>query len=122
MANETTVLISNITTEATDSSFTYSDKAKGAGYHKKGDGVHTAVYDVNSFSGTIKFQGSLADYPGDTDWFDIDNTELGGDSTIFDGDGLGQYITSRTFTGKFVWIRAAYNLQNGIINSIRFFH
>ena len=115
MANETTVLVSNITTEAVDSTFTYSDKAKGAGYHKKGDGVHTAVYDVNAFVGTIKLQGSLADYPGDSDWFDIDGTEVGGDSSA-------AYAESRTFTGKFVWIRAAYNLQNGTINSLRFYH
>lgn len=114
MSNENIVLLSNISTESTDSSFAYSDKNKGAGYNKNGDGVHTVVYTVDSFVGTIKMQGTLELYPGENDWVDITGTELGGDSSVFSAS------QSRTFVGKFLWIRAAYNLQNGIITQIRY--
>ena len=115
MSVESITLIENITTESPDSTFSYGDKKKGAGYHKNNDGVHTAVYQFDDFVGTVRIQGTLELYPGDDDWFDIDGTELGGDSTIFADDTY-----SNTFTGKFVWIRAAYNLQNGTITEIRY--
>lgn len=114
MSNENIVLLSNVSTESVDSSFAYSDKNKGAGYNKNGDGVHTVVYTVDSFVGTIKMQGTLELYPGENDWIDIAGTELGGDSSVF------SVSQSRTFIGKFLWIRAAYNLQNGIITQIRY--
>ncbi len=117
MSTESITLLSNISQEAApgDSSFTYSGKQKGAGYHKYNDGVHTVVYDLDQFVGTVKIQATLALYPGDSDWFDVENTELGGDSTV-----INNAATSYTFTGKFVWIRAAYNLQNGTITEIRY--
>ena len=118
MSKESISLLSNISQETApgDSSFQYSDKQKGAGYHKYNDGVHTAVYQVDSFIGTIKIQATLALYPGDNDWFDIIGTEVG-----FGSDSSAWTATnSVTFTGKFVWIRAAYNLQNGTIEEIRY--
>jgi hypothetical protein len=118
MSKESISLLSNISQEIApgDSSFQYSDKQKGAGYHKYNDGVHTAVYQVDSFIGTIKIQATLALYPGDNDWFDITGTEVG-----FGSDSSAWTATnSVTFTGKFVWIRAAYNLQNGTITEIRY--
>lgn len=119
MSTESITLLSNISQEATpgDSSFVYSGKQKGAGYHKYNDGVHTVVYNFNTFVGTVKIQGTLELYPGDSDWFDVDGTEVGGDSTV-----INSSATSYTFTGKFVWIRAAYNLQNGTITEIRYNH
>jgi hypothetical protein len=116
MANETTVLVSNITSEAVDSAFVYSDKAKGAGYHKFNDSLHTYNYVVDSFVGTIKLQGTLELFPGDDDWVDIDTTVKNGhnDSSIFQSGAI-----SGNFTGRFVWIRAGYNLENGTITSIR---
>ena len=120
MSTESITLLSNVSQEATpgDSSFVYSGKQKGAGYHKYNDGVHTAVYQVDSFIGTIKIQATLSLYPGDDDWFDVDGTEigLGSDSSAW------TTTNSVTFTGKFVWIRAAYNLQNGTITEIRYNH
>lgn len=116
MSTESITLLSNISTEAADSSFLYGDKKKGAGYHRNDDGVHTVVYQLDNFAGTIKVQGTLELYPGDTDWFDITGTEIGGDSSTFSA------TNSRNFTGKFVWIRAAYNLQNGTITEIRYNH
>ena len=114
MTTENHILVSNVATEAQDSSFAYSDKNKGAGYNKNGDGVHTVVYSLDSFVGTIKMQGTLELYPGEADWIDIAGTELGGDSSVFNAS------QSRTFVGKFLWIRAAYNLQNGTITQIRY--
>jgi hypothetical protein len=114
MSVENYILISNISAESVDSSFTYSDKNKGAGYNKNNDGMHTVVYSVTDFVGTIKMQATLELYPGEDDWVDIAGTELGGDSSVFSTS------QSRTFTGKFLWIRAAYNLQNGIIDQIRY--
>jgi hypothetical protein len=115
MTVETITLLENITTEASDSTYSYGDKQKGAGYHKNNDGAHTAVYQFNNFIGTVKLQGTLESYPGDNDWFDISGTEIGGDSTQIFEDAY-----SRTFYGKFVWVRAAYNLQNGTITEIRY--
>lgn len=117
MSTESITLLSNISQEAApgDSTFVYSGKQKGAGYHKYNDGVHTVVYNFNQFVGTVKIQATLALYPGDNDWFDVAGTEVGGDSTV-----INSSATSYTFTGKFVWIRAAYNLQNGTITEIRY--
>ncbi len=119
MSTESIVLVSNITAESNNSGYVYSNKNKGAGYNKNGDGVHTVVYVVDDFIGSIKMQGTLELYPGDNDWVDIVNTERGlaGDSTTWVND---TYTAS--FTGKFVWIRAAYNLQNGTIVEIRYNH
>jgi hypothetical protein len=120
MSIENTILLSNIKSEAINADFSYSEKRKGAGYHRLGDGLHTAVYTVNDFKGTIKLQGTLSLYPGDEDWFDIDNTEIGGDSSAIVGDEGQNYSISRNFTGNFMWIRAAYNLQDGTIVDLRF--
>jgi len=115
MSVEKRVLLENITTEASNSDFSYGEKKIGAGYHKNNDGVHTVVYQVNAFSGTVKIQATLELYPNDNDWFDVEDTEIGNDSSQFISD-----VYSRNFTGKFVWIRAAYNLQNGTIEQIRY--
>lgn len=129
MFKETTILVENISLGATDSStFAFSDKKPGAGFHNEPTVDHTAVYSVNAFVGTIKLQAALEIYPGDADWFDIQGTEIGGDSTMLGnvpyddlGSGSIQNITV-DFTGNFVWIRAAYNLQNGSIIEIRYNH
>lgn len=115
MSNETTILIENITSEAQNLDFVYSDKQKGSGYHKLGDGLHTYVYTVDSFVGVIKLQGTLELYPGDNDWVDIEDTVFDGDSSISSG-------ATGNFTGNFIWIRAAYNLQDGTIHQIRYNH
>lgn len=114
MSTENHILLSDVSTESEDSSYAYSNKNKGAGYNKNGDGVHTVVYTLDSFAGTIKMQGTLELYPGENDWVDIAGTELGGDSSVFSAS------QSRTFVGKFLWIRTAYNLQNGTITQIRY--
>jgi hypothetical protein len=115
MSIETTILLENITQEAQSLDLTYSEKQKGVGYYKISDGLHTFTYDLDSFVGVVKLQGTLELYPGDADWVDINDTTVtaGEDSSI-----VGN--TSGNFTGNFVWIRAAYNLQDGTISQIRF--
>lgn len=120
MPLENNILLSNIIAEALTSALTYTDKKKASGYHRNNDGVHTVIYTVNDFNGVIKLQGTLNLYPGDSDWVDIDNSEIGGDSADIIGDEGQNYSISRNFTGNFIWIRAAYNLQNGTIVDVRF--
>jgi hypothetical protein len=119
MSTESIVLISETTAESSNSGYTFSSKNKGAGYNKNGNGVHTVIYVVDDFIGSIKMQGTLELYPGENDWVDVVGTEQGlaGDSTVWIND---TYTT--TFTGKFVWVRAAYNIQNGTITEIRYNH
>ena len=127
MSFETLNLLENITVQSaygrdynagsdTDTIF-YSDKNRGAGYYKNGDGIHTAVFQFDNFVGTVKIQGTLELYPNDTDWVDIDGTTI----TVEDSSALTNDET-RTFIGKFVYIRAAYNIQNGTITEIRYNH
>lgn len=117
MSIESITLVSNVISEAAvgDSTYTFSTKQRGAGYYKNGDGLHTVVYDLLDFAGTIKIQATLELYPGNDDWFDVQGTEIGGDSTT-----VAAATLTRNFVGKFVWIRAAYNLQNGTITEIRY--
>jgi hypothetical protein len=116
MSKESTLLVSNISTEAADSTFAYSSKQIAAGYHGQNNGVHTVVYQVDSFIGTIKLQGTLELYPGDSDWVDVADTTvgLGSDSSAWTA------AQSISFSGNFVWLRAAYNIQNGTIVQIRY--
>ncbi len=118
MSTESRILISNITTESSDSSYSYGEKRMGAGYNRRSDGLHTVIYVVNAFTGSIKIQGTLEMFPGDHDWVDIAGTEIGGDSTI----DTAETTYTNNFTGNFVWIRAAYNLQNGSIVTVRYNH
>lgn len=118
MSIESRVLISNINLEALDSTYVYGEKHKGAGYNRRSDGLHTVIYEVTDFKGSIKIQGTLELYPAESDWTDINGTEigLGDDSTAW------TTTNTRNFTGNFIWIRAAYNLQDGIINAVRYNH
>lgn len=115
MSIETKVLASNISAEAVASEFSYGSKNKGAGYHKNTDGIHTVVYEFDNFVGTVKIQGTLELYPGPNDWVDVAGTTIG----IADSSALTLNET-RTFVGKFVYIRAAYTVQNGTITEIRY--
>lgn len=94
-----------VTTEAAGASvsLTYvgfvTDKHKGDGYYAQTDGVHTVAYHVGSTcTGAIKMQGSLATTPTEDDWFDIDDTTFTTDQSTT--------VSSKTFTGNFVWVRA----------------
>lgn len=118
MSIESRVLINNISAEAADSAYAYGDKRKGAGYNRRSDGLHTVIYSVTDFVGSIKIQGSLEIFPGEYDWVDIPGTEIG----LSDDSSAWTATNTRNFVGNFVWIRAAYNLQDGIINAVRYNH
>jgi hypothetical protein len=119
MAYETTILLESITETTDDSAImTFSDKKKGSGYNGRGQGQHTAVFELSNFLGVVKLQGTLEIDPGESDWVDIkfdDETDISTeDSTVISGN------ISKNFTGNWLWIRAAYNLQQGSISRLRF--
>lgn len=119
MGTETTVLTESITDQSDyPYPFLFSDKKKGSGYNGRGRALHTAIFEVEGFLGTIKLQGTLEIIPGDSDWVDIkfdDLSKLGTeDSTLLSGN------LSKNFTGNWLWVRAAYSLQQGSITRIRF--
>jgi len=121
MINESKTLLENVSTVT--STAQYGAKKIGGGYYKNGDGVHTVYTIVNAFLGDITIQGTLEQYPStdDTDWVDI--TTFAGDSTLYNqpnNNDAVDYDFSDTFTGKFVWLRAKYELQNGTIREIRY--
>ncbi len=116
MSRESYLLVSNITAEAAYSTYVYSDKKQGAGYHRQSNGLHTVVYEVDSFVGVIKLQGTLELYPGDNDWVDVSDTVIG----LNDDSTAWTTAHSINFSGNFVWLRAAYNLQNGRIIQVRY--
>ena len=113
-----------VTTEAAGASMslTYvgfvTDKHKGDGYYAQTDGVHTVAYHVsagsatasNNFDGKIKMQGSLATTPTESDWFEIDDTTFTAD--------LSTKVSSYTFTGNFVWVRAKTYDQTNTTSSV----
>jgi len=89
-----------------------TDKVKGDGYYRGGDGLHTVHYAITDFSGEVKMQGTLATDPGSSDWVDISGTTY---TTSPDTDTDAVY----NFTGNFVWLRAVATYTNGRINSIK---
>lgn len=123
MSSEIFVLLENVNSESNDSTFLYTDKSPASGYHRSLDNLHTATYSVVDFLGAIKLQATLAIDPSENDWFDIYNTQLGGsDNTLISGDSsvFGTRTLNVNFNGNFVWIRAAYNVQNGSIAKISY--
>ena len=89
-----------------------SDKIKGDGYYRGGDGLHTVHYSITDYSGTIKMQASLATSPAGSDWFDVAGTTY---TTSSDTDT--DFVVN--FTGNFVWLRAVATYTNGRVNSIK---
>ena len=104
-----------------------SEKVKGDAYFGTTDGLHTVMIDLAGFIGTIKIQGSLADDPAETDWFDaqLNDGELNVDTT---GKVTEIVVDSITYTlaetsikvynttGNFVWLRA--NISNWTAGTI----
>lgn len=119
MSIESTILLENFSDDSQPSTFRYTDKSKGWGYHRRlGSAQHTAQISYENFVGEIKFQATLALYPDDNDWFDIiyDDNAL---SIVADSTAPTDSIV-RNFTGNFVYIRAVYRLEQGTIQEIRY--
>lgn len=119
MSKESIVLLTNAVDDSQPSVWQYSDKNKGAGYHKNGDGVHTAVFEFNNFKGSVKIQATLELYPANSDWFDVVYDSADTVLTAIDSTPITNNATC-TFIGKFVFIRAAYQLEEGTITEIRY--
>lgn len=114
MSIESLILFDNAVSDSTVSAdFVFTEKNKGAGYHKKQDNLHTAVYSIVDFTGTVKLQGTLNLYPGETDWFDITDS-------ITNFVSAPEQSYTFNFRGNFIWIRAAYTVDSGSINQIRY--
>lgn len=111
MSSEIKIILQNVS-EITDSSITYSDKIRGAGYNIVRDPTHTVVYQLESFTGSVTIQATLSLDPTESDWFDVESTE---DSFIAPTSST----TNHTFKGNYTWLRAAYSLQSGAITSIK---
>jgi hypothetical protein len=119
MSIENLVLVSNYSNDSQPLVEVYSNKQKGAGHHTINDSVHTVVFQLDNFVGSIKIQATLALYPGNNDWFDVEYDSTSVDLTALDSTPVIG-TANATFTGKFVWIRAAYTLEQGIISEIRY--
>lgn len=114
MSTESLILFDNTISDSSASvDFIYTDKSKGAGYHKRQDNLHTAMFVLNDYSGEIKMQGTLVLYPGEGDWVDIDNT-------TFTFTEATPQTFSVNFRGNFVWIRAAFTVLSGSVSQIRY--
>lgn len=111
MSTRNYILLENQSTESLLDQ--YSEKGKAAGYHSTVGGLHTVIYQVTDFNGIISLQGTLAEHPGEYDWVDIvDSTYDSTDSTTTP--------SAVAFYGNFVWIRARYLLNNGVITKIQY--
>ena len=119
MSKESIVLLSNAADDSQPLVWQYSDKNKGAGYYKNNNGIHTAVFELDNFKGSIKIQATLELYPAENDWFDViyDTSDIS--LIALDSTPVTNNATC-TFTGKFVYIRAAYQLEQGTITEIRY--
>ena len=114
MSTESYILLSNVIAETTG----YGQKQKGAGYNRRSDGLHTVIYEVDAFNGSITIQGTLEMYPAESDWADITSYDFGEDSTV--ANVTTAY--SENFTGNFIWIRTKYTITDGTIVAVRYNH
>lgn len=119
MSTKSTLLVSNYSDDSNASAWYYSDKQKAAGYHKIYGGVHTATFTLDDFKGSIKLQATLELYPGDNDWFDVVYDNSADSLEAVDSTPLVA-STTRNFTGNFIWLRAAIQLEQGTVTEIRY--
>jgi len=119
MTVESILLLGTTSVESQDLTiYSYSDKKKGAGYNRRADGLHTVQFQLDQFKGSINIQGTLELYPGEKDWVDLEydqgNSLESLDSTELTTNEI------RNITGNWVWIRAAWVLEQGTITRIRY--
>ena len=119
MSNQTRVLLSTTADNSKYPEEQYSAKSPAAGYYKNNNGLHTAVFEFDNFKGSIKIQATLELYPGDLDWFDVVYDSADVVLTAIDSTPVTNNAVC-TFTGKFVYIRVAYQLEEGTITEIRY--
>ena len=119
MSNQTRVLLASTADNSKFPVEQYSAKSPAAGYYKNNNGLHTAVFEFDNFKGSVKIQANLELYPGDSDWFDVVYDSADVVLTAIDSTPVTNNAVC-TFTGKFVYIRVAYQLEEGEITEIRY--
>jgi len=85
------------------------DKMKAANYHTCGFGRHTFLYELETFTGAIHIQGTLASLPNETDWADI---------VVDTYSELSTGHKIRNVSGNFVFVRAIVKFTNGTVKKI----
>ena len=95
-----------------------SESRKGDGYYKGGDAFHTVEIKLDDFIGNIKFQGSLAQEPADSDWFDVTlEGQASADLEYTNGTSEAKLYN---MIGNFVYVRVVVsNFTQGTISYIR---
>lgn len=107
MNYETIILLDTVDTLTLEAC---SAPIKGAGYNLHSS-LQTYTYEVENFVGSIELQGTLAVTPLEDDWVDILETEFWSDEST--------NLVTGNFVGNYVWIRAVYVLEAGIIHKVR---
>lgn len=131
MSTPTTVLIQTVSFGVPSGNYNgydttwYSDQTYGPGYYGYGNGQSTVAYYASkfnsnvdyAFTGDMNMQGTLAQYPTDSDWVDITSTLVGN----MDPNNTNSIAASFNMLGNFVWVRCKVsNFSNGSINVVQY--
>jgi hypothetical protein len=93
----------------------YSNPAEASGFYGAHNRLYTVTFTVQSFTGTMSIQGTLASQPlNDNDWFDIPNTSVTRSSDLT----INFYTNYVNFRGNFTYIRAKVSFTGGIVTQI----
>jgi hypothetical protein len=97
-----------------------SNIVEGDGYYGSSYGLHTvAVTASDDFVGTATIQASLATFPTESDWFNVNSATV--TYTVLN-DRNTATVDCFNFIGNFVWIRGVVAINNGSIQSIQYNH
>lgn len=119
MTTESFLLLPLTASESLDlDEYRFSDKRRGPGYNRRQSGLTTVLFQLDNFKGSIKIQGTLALYPGERDWVDLE-FDSGSSLESLDSSELSSN-EMRNISGNWVWIRAGYILEQGTITNIRY--
>lgn len=119
MSTQSLILISDYFDDSSPTSWYFTEKKQGSGYHKNLNSLHTAVFILDNFKGSLKLQATLELEPGENDWVDIIYDNNADQLTSLDSTPLVSSAT-RNFTGNFVWVRAGIQLEEGTVAEIRY--
>jgi hypothetical protein len=106
---------------ATTTQVYISDKVRGSGYYNNSGGLHTVMYVTSmNFIGTVTMQATLATSPGDSDWFDVADTDQ--TYTALDSERTTSSVDSYNFIGNYVWVRGNVAIDDGTVQLVQFNH
>lgn len=119
MASQASILFESLVSDPLRTLPVVSWKAKGCGYNRQSNGMHTVQFSTaNSFVGIVTIQATLAATPEDADWFDVVDLTLGDNITpVADG------AITKNFTGNFTWVRGIITeFTSGSLNRVLYTH